>query len=71
MTTWAEAGVSAKRISVWAGHASVAFTLDRYARVFERLEQGEMGRVDSFLALADSSGRVAQLAEVAGQPAGQ
>lgn len=61
ISTWAEAGVSAKRISTWAGHASVSFTLDRYAKVFERLEQSEMAKLDAFLSLADSGRRIEQL----------
>jgi integrase len=61
ISTWAEAGVSAKRISTWAGHSSVAFTLDRYAKVFEKLERSEMERVDDFLALADTGARIEQL----------
>lgn len=61
ISTWAEAGVSAKRISTWAGHSSVSFTLDRYAKVFERLEQSEMAKLDTFLSLADSGRRIEQL----------
>lgn len=61
VSTWAEAGVSVKRISTWAGHSSVSFTLDRYAKVFERLEASEMAKLDDFLALANSGRRIEQL----------
>jgi hypothetical protein len=64
--TWAEAGISAKRISVWAGHRSVAFTLDRYAGVFEEREQSEMAKLDAFLELADSEARGRQLRDSCG-----
>ncbi len=56
ITTWAEAGISAKRLSVWAGHRSVAFTLDRYAGVFEQREQSEAGRVPRARRLGGASG---------------
>lgn len=70
ISTWAEAGVSAKRISVWAGHSSVTFTLDRYGHIFERLEASEMGKLDDFLALADTAARLAQV-EPRGPAVGQ
>jgi integrase len=61
VTTWAEAGISAKRISVWAGHYSVAFTFDRYGHLFEKREQSEMAKLDDYLALADTAARIAQV----------
>src|SRR5262249_43162629 len=60
-STMIEAGIPAKRLSVWMGHSSVAFTLDRYAKLFERREQGEMAKLDAFLELADTQARVAQV----------
>jgi integrase len=64
-----EAGVSAKRVSVWVGHSSVAFTLDRYAKLFEKREAEEMRKVDDFYALANSAARIEQVERgpVAGQ----
>ena len=61
VTLWIEAGVEAKRISVWAGHHSVSFTLDRYGHLFKRRDESEMAKVDAYLAAADEESRLEAL----------
>jgi hypothetical protein len=43
------------------GHASIAITLDRYAKLFERHERGTLNKLDAFLERADTVGRLAQI----------
>jgi integrase len=61
VTLWIEAGVEAKRISVWAGHQSVSFTLDRYGHLFKQRDESEMAKVDAYLAAADEESRLEAL----------
>jgi integrase len=61
VTLWIEAGVEAKRISVWAGHQSVSFTLDRYGHLFKQRDESEMAEVDAYLAAHDEESRLEAL----------
>ena len=54
--------MSAKHVSVWVGHSSVAFALDRYAKLFEKREAEEMAKVDEFYELANIEARLEQVA---------
>jgi integrase len=59
------AGVGSKVLSTLMGHASVAITLDRYAKLFEAQEREAAGLLDAYLARADTAARLAQ---VVGEP---
>jgi integrase len=61
VSLWIASHIPAKHISVWAGHHSVAFTLDRYGHLFERFGHPEIAKLDEFLARADSMARLEQL----------
>jgi integrase len=50
------AGVNAKAVSVYMGHASVAFTLDRYGHLFPGAESEAAGLLDSYLDAAGGHG---------------
>ncbi len=39
ITFWLAAGISPKTVSVWAGHASVSFTLDTYVHLIPSMER--------------------------------
>lgn len=56
-----EAGVSAKKVSTYMGHAGVSITLDRYAKLFDRHERDTLDKLDSFLERADTAARLAQV----------
>jgi hypothetical protein len=43
------AGVNAKALSTFLGHASVTITLDRYGHLFPGSEQEAAGLLDSYL----------------------
>jgi hypothetical protein len=43
------AGADAKKVSVRAGHSSVAFTLDRYGHLYEDEEDQVTKRLDALL----------------------
>ena len=43
------AGCDARKVSIRAGHSSVAFTLDRYGHLFEDDEQGDMDRLGALI----------------------
>jgi hypothetical protein len=47
------------------GHAGIAITLDRYAKLFERHEQETLEKLDAFLERADTAARLAQVAREA------
>lgn len=55
------AGVNAKTLSTFLGHASITVTLDRYGHLFPGSEAEAAGMLDAYLARADTSSRVAQL----------
>jgi integrase len=55
------AGVNAKALSVYMGHASVTITLDRYGHLMPGNEEEAAGLLDAYLARADTKARVAQV----------
>jgi integrase len=55
------AGVNAKAISAALGHASIAITLDRYGHLMPGSTGEVRDRLDAYLALADTEGRLRQL----------
>jgi integrase len=55
------AGVNSKVLSTVMGHASVAITLDRYAKLFEAQEREAAGLLNAYLARADTAARLAHL----------
>lgn len=55
------AGVNLKVLSTLMGHASVAITLDRYAKLFESQEREAAGLLDAYLGRADTAARLAQV----------
>jgi integrase len=57
------AGVNAKTLSVFLGHASVTITLDRYGHLFPGSEAEAAGLLDAYLARADTSQRLRSLGE--------
>ena len=48
------AGVNAKALSTFMGHASVSITFDRYGHLMPGSEQEAAGRLDAYLARAAS-----------------
>jgi len=55
------AGVNAKSLSAYLGHASIRITLDRYGHLMPGSEDEAAGLLDAYLARADTAARVAQL----------
>ncbi|MGH2957138.1 MAG: tyrosine-type recombinase/integrase [Solirubrobacterales bacterium] len=55
------AGVNAKTLSTFMGHASITTTLDRYGHLFPGSEAEAASLLDAYLARADSGSRIAQL----------
>ena len=55
------AGINAKTLSTFLGHASITTTLDRYGHLFPGSEAEAAGLLDAYLARADSASRIAQL----------
>lgn len=56
------AGVNAKALSTYLGHASIALTYDRYGHLMPGNEGEAAALLDDYLARADTAGRLAQLA---------
>lgn len=56
------AGINAKTLSTFLGHASITTTLDRYGHLFPGSEAEAAGLLDAYLARADTASRVQQLA---------
>ena len=56
------AGINAKTLSTFLGHASITTTLDRYGHLFPGSEAEAAGMLDTYLARADSAHRISQLA---------
>ena len=48
VSLWIAAGYTPKEVSVWAGHASVSFTFDRYGKLFNN-DGDNMAKLDAFL----------------------
>jgi integrase len=55
------AGVNAKALSTYMGHASISITLDRYGHLMPGNEAEAADLLDAFLARADTAGRLAQV----------
>ena len=55
------AGVNAKTLSTYMGHANITTTLDRYGHLFPGSEAEAAGLLDAYLARADTASRLAQL----------
>jgi integrase len=56
------AGVNAKALSTYMGHANIAITMDRYGHLMPGNEDEAAGMLDAYLERADSRARIAQLA---------
>src|SRR6201999_1901469 len=50
------AGVNAKALSLFMGHASITITLDRYGHLFPGSEDEAAGLIDAFLEPRDDRG---------------
>jgi integrase len=55
------AGVNAKALATYMGHASVTITLDRYGHLMPGNEDEAAALLDAYLVRANSVERVAQL----------
>jgi len=55
------AGVNAKALSTYMGHASITITLDRYGHLFPGNEDEAAGLLDAYLVRADTAARLAQI----------
>jgi integrase len=57
------AGVNAKALSTYMGHANIGITLDRYGHLMPGNEDEAAGLLDACLARADTAARPAQPGE--------
>ena len=55
------AGVNAKALSTYMGHANIGITLDRYGHLMPGNEDEAAGLLGAYLERADSQARVAQV----------
>ena len=55
------AGVNAKALSTYMGHANIAITLDRYGHLMPGNEDEAAGLLDAYLARADTAARIASI----------
>ncbi len=55
------AGVNAKALSAFMGHASIVLTLDRYGHLFPGSEDEAAGLLDAYLERSNTAARLAQL----------
>ncbi len=55
------AGVNAKAISTYMGHANIAITLDRYGHLMPGNEIEAAGLLDAYLERADTANRPTRL----------
>jgi integrase len=53
------AGVNAKALSAFMGHASITITLDRYGHLMPGSEDGAAGLMDAYLERANTAARLA------------
>lgn len=60
-SVWIAAGVGAKALSTFMGHANIAITLDRYGHLMPGSEDEAVGLVDAYLARADTAARLSQM----------
>jgi integrase len=58
-----DAGVNAKALQTYMGHASIQITMDLYGKLFPGNEAEAAGLLDAYLARADTAARLAQLDE--------
>ena len=56
------AGVNAKALQTYMGHASITITMDRYGHLMPGNESEAAGMLDDYLLRADTGARLAQLA---------
>jgi integrase len=56
------AGVNAKALSTYMGHANIKITLDTYGHLMPGNEQEAAGLLDAYLARADTQARIASVA---------
>jgi integrase len=56
------AGVNAKALSTYMGHATISITLDRYGHLMPGSEEEAAGLLDAYLERAGSPARIAQVA---------
>jgi integrase len=57
------AGVNAKALSTYMGHATISITLDRYGHLMPGNEKEAAGLLDAYLERSDTEARLAQLAD--------
>jgi integrase len=55
------AGVNAKALSTYLGHASITITFDRYGHLMPGSESEAVGLMDAYLARATTAARLAQV----------
>ena len=55
------AGVNAKALATFMGHASITITLDRYGHLFPGSEDEAAGLLDAYLIRANTGARLAAL----------
>ena len=55
------AGVNAKALSTYMGHANISITLDRYGHLMPGNEEEAAGLLDAYLERADTAARLAAL----------
>ena len=55
------AGVNAKALATYMGHANIAITFDRYGHLMPGNEAEAAGLLDAYLERADTAARIAQL----------
>jgi integrase len=60
------AGVNAKSLATYMGHASVTITYDRYGHLMPGNESEAAALLDAYLARADTKARLAQLDDPTG-----
>jgi hypothetical protein len=56
------AGVNAKALSAYLGHASITITLDRYGHLMPGSEDEAAGLLDAYLERANTQARLAAVA---------
>jgi integrase len=61
VSLWIAAGADPKRVAARAGHASVAFTLQRYGHLYPDREDDLMGALDAFARAGDDGGKVVSM----------
>ena len=55
------AGVNAKALSIYMGHASITITIDRYGHLMPGNEEAAAALLDGYLERSDTAARVATL----------